>query len=85
VANEVIAEKLSLLEQNDFSTSTLNQYVLADLLKREVIQDRTERLSSHYRKKMELLVDSLEENSLTDFHSPSCGFFLLLNLHLNSN
>ncbi|BBD72808.1 GntR family transcriptional regulator [Sulfodiicoccus acidiphilus] len=85
LANQEVAEKLALLEQNDFSTSTINQYVVADLLKRGVIQGRTEQLSSHYGRKMKILVESLRENRLDDFNPPSCGFFLLLNLHKDAD
>ncbi|ABP94367.1 MULTISPECIES: PLP-dependent aminotransferase family protein [Metallosphaera] len=80
VAPPEIAEKLSLMEQLDFSTSTLNQYVVSRLLRSGFILSRTKILPEHYRKKMKVLVDSLTDAGISEFNQPSCGFFLLLDL-----
>ena len=84
LANEEISEKVSLLEQMDFSTSTINQYVVLKLLRKGVVKDRMKYLHSHYDKKMKILIDSLEDEGFTDFNKPSCGFFLLLDLKKDS-
>ncbi|BCS92168.1 PLP-dependent aminotransferase family protein [Metallosphaera javensis (ex Sakai et al. 2022)] len=80
-----VAEKLSLLEQLDFSTSTLNQYVVSRLLRSGFILSRTKYLPQHYSKKMKVLVDSLTDAGILDFNMPSCGFFLLLDLKRNAH
>jgi DNA-binding transcriptional MocR family regulator len=77
-------EKVSLLEQLDFSTSTINQYVVSRLLKTGVVKSLSEKMSSHYRKKMNVMIDALNQEGLTSFNRPSCGFFLLLDLHKDS-
>jgi len=84
LANEEVAEKISLLEQMDFSTSTINQYVVLKLLKKGVVKDRMRYLYSHYSNKMKVLIDSLEDEGFKDFNKPSCGFFLLLDLKKDS-
>lgn len=84
LANEEIAEKVSLLEQMDFSTSTINQHVILKLLRKGLVKDRMKYLHSHYNKKMKILTDSLEDEGFTDFNKPSCGFFLLLDLKKDS-
>jgi len=84
LANEEISEKVSLLEQMDFSTSTINQYVILKLLRKGLVKDRMKYLHSHYNKKMKILTDSLEDEGFTDFNKPSCGFFLLLDLKKDS-
>ena len=78
VSNEEIAEKVSLMEQMDFSTSTLNQYVVAKLLEWRVPQDRRKGLYEHYGRKMKVMIDELRDRGLKDFNEPRCGFFLLL-------
>ncbi|NON62019.1 PLP-dependent aminotransferase family protein, partial [Acidianus sp. RZ1] len=69
-----IAEKISLIEQLDFSTSTINQYVVSRLLKKGLIQSRTEELAKHYSRKMKVLRDSLLDKGFQNFNNPSCGF-----------
>ncbi|AWR97506.1 aminotransferase class I/II-fold pyridoxal phosphate-dependent enzyme [Acidianus sulfidivorans JP7] len=84
LANKNIAEKISLIEQLDFSTSTINQYVVSRLLKSGIIRNRMNGLYDYYSNKMKILKDSLYDNNLRDFNDPKCGFFLLLNLKKNS-
>jgi DNA-binding transcriptional MocR family regulator len=84
LANKEIAEKISLLEQMDFSTSTINQYVVARLIRKGVVKERMSWLGSYYRNKMKVLVDSLNDAGFNDFNEPKCGFFLLLDLHKDS-
>jgi len=84
IANEEIAHKVSLMEQMDFSTSTVNQYVVARLLQQRVPQDRRRGLYEHYGRKMRVLMDELRDRGLTDFNEPKCGFFLLLDSHKGS-
>ncbi|BFI76135.1 PLP-dependent aminotransferase family protein [Sulfurisphaera ohwakuensis] len=84
LANEEIAEKISLIEQMDFSTSTINQYVVARLLKKGIVKNRMNYLYEHYVNKMKILTDSLLDTGFTDFNRPSCGFFLLLDLKKDS-
>ncbi|BCU69408.1 PLP-dependent aminotransferase family protein [Stygiolobus caldivivus] len=84
LAREDIAEKLALLEQMDFSTSTINQYVVAKLIRKGLISSRMESLSHHYGKKMKILMDSLIDYGFKDFNTPKCGFFLLLDLKKDS-
>ncbi len=80
IANKEIAEKVSLLEQLDFSTSTINQYIVSYLLKTGLVTSRSKNLHLHYATKMKVLIDSLTDAGLTDFNEPTCGFFLLLDL-----
>ncbi|BBG24721.1 aminotransferase-like domain-containing protein [Sulfuracidifex tepidarius] len=84
VGDRKIMEKISLLEQLDFSTSTVNQYVVSLLLKKGLIKDLSSRMSEHYSNKMKVLTDSLTENGFDLFNKPSCGFFLLLDLKKDS-
>lgn len=84
LAKKEIAEKISLLEQLDFSTSTINQYVVSRLLRRGVIKERMKTLSEYYASKMKILKDSLFDKGLKDFNDPKCGFFLLLDLKKDS-
>ncbi|QKR00011.1 PLP-dependent aminotransferase family protein [Metallosphaera tengchongensis] len=84
-ADEIIGEKLSLLEQLDFSTSTLNQYVIAKILRKGLIYSRMESLSLHYKEKMGVLVDSLMDAGFHNFNVPKCGFFLLVDLGVNAD
>lgn len=84
IANKEITEKISLLEQLDFSTSTLNQYVVSRLIKKGVIKERMKNLSEYYLNKMKVLKDSLLDKGLKDFNDPKCGFFLLLDLKKDS-
>jgi DNA-binding transcriptional MocR family regulator len=84
VADEETAEKISLLEQLDFSTSTLNQYVVARALSSGLVANRMNQLHDHYRRKVNALITSLNENRLVDFREPSCGYFVLLDLGRDS-
>jgi len=84
VADEETAEKISLLEQLDFSTSTLNQYVVARALSSGLVANRMNQLHDHYRRKVNVLITSLNENRLVDFREPSCGYFVLLDLGRDS-
>ncbi|BFH72733.1 PLP-dependent aminotransferase family protein [Sulfurisphaera javensis] len=84
LANEEIAEKISLIEQLDFSTSTINQYVVSRLLRKGIVKERMNYLYNHYSNKMKILIESLQDVGFTDFNKPSCGFFLLLDLKKDS-
>ncbi len=84
IANEQISEKISLLEQLDFSTSTINQYVVARLIRKGIVEERSKELFRYYGEKMKILIDSLREKRLNEFNPPKCGFFLLLDLNKNS-
>jgi DNA-binding transcriptional MocR family regulator len=84
IAEEGIGEKLSLLEQLDFSTSTINQYVVAKLLKKGLVKTRMSILPELYKKKMKILIDALYDNGFQSFNEPECGFFLLLDLKKDS-
>ncbi|MGC9105165.1 MAG: PLP-dependent aminotransferase family protein [Thermoprotei archaeon] len=84
IANEEIANKVALMEQMDFSTSTLNQYVVARLLETKVPQSRRRQLYEYYGRKMKVMKDELASRGLKDYNEPKCGFFLLLDTHKNS-
>ncbi|QXJ33723.1 aminotransferase-like domain-containing protein [Saccharolobus shibatae] len=84
IAKEDIAEKISLMEQLDFSTSTINQYVVARLLRKGIVTERSKELYEHYKSKMRVLVDSLIDKGLDKFNEPKCGFFLLLDVGRDS-
>ncbi|MEM0173578.1 MAG: PLP-dependent aminotransferase family protein [Sulfolobaceae archaeon] len=84
IARDDIADKISLLEQLDFSTSTINQYVVARLLRKGIVRDRMSALSVYYKEKMKVMRDSLIDNGLDSFNPPSCGFFVLLDLKKDS-
>ncbi|MEM4746886.1 MAG: PLP-dependent aminotransferase family protein, partial [Metallosphaera sp.] len=70
VANDEIAERVSLLEQLDFSTSTINQYVISSLLRKGFITSRMTMLYNHYKRKMKTLIDSLTDAGLSSFNEP---------------
>ncbi|BDC19563.1 PLP-dependent aminotransferase family protein [Acidianus sp. HS-5] len=84
LANKEIAEKISLLEQLDFSTSTVNQYVVSRLIRKGTVTRRMKELYEYYSKKMKILKDSLLDKGLTKFNDPKCGFFLLLDIEKDS-
>jgi Transcriptional regulators containing a DNA-binding HTH domain and an aminotransferase domain (MocR family) and their eukaryotic orthologs len=84
VAKGEIAEKLSLLEQLDFSTSTINQYVVANLLRRGLVSKRMTTLAMHYSEKMKILTESLDDAGIFKFNPPKCGFFALVDLRTDA-
>ena len=84
LAREDIAQKIALIEQMDFSTSTINQYVVAKLIRKGVITSRMGFLANHYGRKMKVLIDSLNDHGFNNFNPPKCGFFLLLDLKKDS-
>ncbi|AHC51339.1 GntR family transcriptional regulator [Sulfolobus acidocaldarius SUSAZ] len=83
-SSEEVSNKISLIEQMDFSTSTINQFVIARLLKKGIVRERRKNLHSHYKEKMKTLIDSLHDKGFKDFNEPQCGFFLLLDLKKDS-
>jgi len=84
VAKGEIAEKLSLLEQLDFSTSTINQYVVANLLRRGLVSKRMTTLAMHYSEKMKILTEALDDAGIFKFNPPKCGFFALVDLRTDA-
>ncbi|EWG07435.1 MAG: GntR family transcriptional regulator [Candidatus Aramenus sulfurataquae] len=84
LAKKEIAEKVSLLEQLDFSTSTINQYVVAMLLKNQVVTSRMGLLAGHYKRKLELMSKVLREEGFHRFNKAECGFFQLIDLEKDS-
>lgn len=84
IAREDIAEKISLLEQLDFSTSTINQYVVSKLIEKGVVMERVKGLYEYYKDKMKTLIDELRNRGFNNFNEPKCGFFLLLDLKKDS-
>ncbi|WP_062111133.1 PLP-dependent aminotransferase family protein [Sulfolobus acidocaldarius] len=83
-SSEEVSNKISLIEQMDFSTSTINQFVIARLLKKGIVRERMKNLHSYYKEKMKTLIDSLHDKGFKDFNEPQCGFFLLLDLKKDS-
>jgi|ECHnycMinimDraft_1075156.scaffolds.fasta_scaffold00020_26 DNA-binding transcriptional MocR family regulator len=75
---EEISNKLEILEQMDFSTSTINQLVIAKAIKKGLLRERNKTLPKVYENKMKILIDTLRDNGVYDFIEPSCGFYLLL-------
>ncbi len=84
LARKDIAEKVSLLEQLDFSTSTVNQYVVAHLLRNQVVTSRMNLLANHYKRKLELMSKVLHEEGFHKFNKAECGFFQLVDLEKDS-
>jgi 2-aminoadipate transaminase len=84
LANKEIADKIALIEQLDFSTSTINQYVISNLLKKGIITSRMEYLHDYYIKKLNILKDSLIDEGFNDFTRSECGFFQLVDLKKDS-
>lgn len=78
-----ITDRLALMEQMDFSTSTVNQYVIAEALTTGLIDKREEWLHSHYNRKVEILSRSLEEAGIS-YRKPSCGYFVLSDIGVDS-
>ncbi len=84
LVNREIAEKLALIEQLDFSTSTINQYVVSNLLKKGVITSRMGYIHDYYMRKLNILKDSLVDEGFSDFTRSECGFFQLVDLKKDS-
>ncbi len=76
--DEELETQLSRLAQTDFSTSTLNQYIVSRLIDSGFVQGRVNMLRTHYRRKLLVMRDALESNDLTREASPEDGFFTLV-------
>ncbi|MGC8597515.1 MAG: PLP-dependent aminotransferase family protein [Thermocladium sp.] len=81
VAPDWLRGGLERIEQHDFSTSTLTQLIAYRLLKRGAVEEIIEKARPLYRRKLSILLDSLERympGSL--MYEPKCGFYALISL-----
>jgi 2-aminoadipate transaminase len=83
VAPEPIIEKLVQAKQAaDLHTSTLGQLVVAELLRRGVLEQRLPLLRERYRARRDAMLDALERHMPREirFTRPEGGFFIWLEL-----
>ncbi len=76
---------LEKIEQHDFATSTLTQYIVYDLLRRGVANRVIRNARRLYTRKLRELVDSLN-NYLPEslMYIPSCGFYAFIRTPINA-
>ena len=80
-----LRDDLEKLEQHDFAASTLNQYLVYDLLRRGVADDVIKKARELYPRKLKELVDALNEylpNTL--LFKPSCGFYAFISTKVSA-
>ncbi|MGC9153033.1 MAG: PLP-dependent aminotransferase family protein [Vulcanisaeta sp.] len=80
-----LRDDLEKIEQHDFATSTLTQYLVYDLLRRGVANKVVEKARDLYPRKLRELIESLNEylpGSL--MFKPSCGFYAFINTKVNA-
>ncbi|WP_243675090.1 hypothetical protein [Vulcanisaeta distributa] len=76
IASGELRNNLEKLEQHDFAASTLNQYLVFDLLRRGIADDVIRKARELYPRKLQELVKALNDylpNTL--MFRPSCGFY----------
>ncbi len=83
--NHALAEKLRDLVQMDFSTSTVNQLVAANILGSGVIQSRLSGYRAHYASKMKILVEALSDHGLRPLYEPQDGFFCIVDVKTDTD
>ncbi|ADN51710.1 PLP-dependent aminotransferase family protein [Vulcanisaeta distributa] len=85
ITNGALRNNLEKLEQHDFAASTLNQYLVYDLLRRGVADDVVRRARELYPRKLRELIEALDEylpNAL--IYRPICGFYAFINTGVNA-
>jgi DNA-binding transcriptional MocR family regulator len=76
---------LERLEQHDFSTSTLTQLVVYELLRMGVISEVLDKARSTYKSKLSRLIEALNNYMPGSLQfNPSCGFYALVRLGVNA-
>ncbi|MEM3832785.1 MAG: PLP-dependent aminotransferase family protein [Thermoprotei archaeon] len=75
-----ILDRLMLLEQLDFAVSTLTQYIVVEALRSGLISKLIPKLTNHYKSKMRIMYESLENYmpSNVSWTNSANGFFLLV-------
>lgn len=76
--NRDLADRIKVLEQLDFSVSTSNQLLTARLLSTGVVNSRIPKLRDKYRRKLQLLLNSLADSQMETVFKPKAGFFTLV-------
>ncbi|MEM3670806.1 MAG: PLP-dependent aminotransferase family protein [Thermoprotei archaeon] len=79
-----LADRITALEQLDFSTSSINQLVLAKLLRSGKIYQKLDYAKKLYRRKMNVLLDALADNRFELLYQPSGGLYALVDLGVDS-
>ncbi|MGC8564893.1 MAG: PLP-dependent aminotransferase family protein [Thermoplasmata archaeon] len=82
-ANDEILRKISLLKQGvDLCTNVFSQYLAMEYLKRGVIDQQVPKIVDLYRKKRDLMLESLEKYMPdgTEWTKPEGGMFLWVTL-----
>jgi len=85
VVGGALRNNLEKLEQHDFASSTLTQYLVYDLLRRGVAERVIDEARGLYSRKLGELVDSLNHylpGSL--MFNPSCGFYAFISTKINA-
>jgi len=78
ITNKDLAEKIKILEQHDFSTSTFLQLAMSKALEKNITEALMKRCSEHYDMKRKILLEALERYFPERYTRPVCGFFNLI-------
>ncbi|WP_069807453.1 aminotransferase-like domain-containing protein [Vulcanisaeta thermophila] len=85
ITDNVLRSRVEMLEQHDFSTSTLTQYIVYDMLRRGVIYRAMEKADDVYKLKLNTLIDALSRYMPGALmYKPHCGFYTFVNLGRNA-
>ncbi len=85
ITSDGLRNELEKLEQHDFAASTLNQYLVYDMLRRGVADAVIGRARELYPRKLRELIEALNDylpNAL--LFKPSCGFYAFISTGVNS-
>ncbi|BAA79080.2 alanine glyoxylate transaminase [Aeropyrum pernix K1] len=84
LAPSEVTARIELLKQIvDLHTSTLDQYIAAEALERGIVDKVISRAVSIYRRKRDIMIESLEENmsGVATWTKPIGGFFIFLRIN----
>jgi 2-aminoadipate transaminase len=79
LAEEEFIRELELMKQNvDLHTSTFTQYIAAEALRRNVVQNNLPRIRQIYREKRDVMIEALQDNfpGDTKWSRPVGGMFV---------
>ncbi|BDR92992.1 PLP-dependent aminotransferase family protein [Vulcanisaeta souniana] len=80
-----LRNNLEMIEQHDFATSTLTQYIVYDLLRRGVANRVIHNARRLYPRKLRELVDSLNDYLPgAIMYNPYCGFYSFIRTQINA-
>lgn len=85
VAPDNLARRLEIVKQYlDLHTPTLNQYVLAEALKSDIIFDHIRKLAPYYKVKRDTIIEAIEDHFPEDiwYTKPVGGLFVFVYVNL---